>query len=151
MEEKRAKVIVIYGSTTGNTEILAKGVVEGLKRSGIEAMVKNVTEAGVNELLDYDVIVLGSSTWGEGELQDDFLDFYDKMGSVSLTKKKAAVFGTGDKEGYPDTYCEAVNILEDRLKECGAKIITESLKVDEDIEPAMEDAKSWGEEIAESL
>lgn len=41
MEEKRAKVIVVYGSTTGNTETLAEGVVEGLKRGGIEAIVKN--------------------------------------------------------------------------------------------------------------
>ena len=31
------KIIVVYGSTTGNTETLAKGVVSGLKEGGIEA------------------------------------------------------------------------------------------------------------------
>ena len=101
--------------------------------------------------MDYDVIVLGSSTWGDGELQDDFVDFYDKMDKVSLTGKKAAVFGPGDKESYPDTYCEAVNILEERLKKCGAEIIVKNFKVDGDIEPVMEVAESWGEEIVKSL
>ena len=151
MKEKREKVILIYGSTTGNTETLAKGVVSGLKRGGTEVTVKDVTEADVNKLLDYDVIVLGSSTWGDGELQDDFVDFYDKMDKVSLTGKKAAVFGPGDKESYPDTYCEAVNILEERLKKCGAEIIVKNFKVDGDIEPVMEVAESWGEEIVKSL
>ena len=151
MKEKRTKAILIYGSTTGNTETLAEGVVSGLKRDGTEVTVKDVTEADVNKLLDYDVIVLGSSTWGDGELQDDFLDFYDKMDKVSLTGKKAAVFGPGDKESYPDTYCEAVNILEDKLKKYGAEIIVKSFKIDGDIEPVMEVAESWGEEIVKSL
>jgi flavodoxin I len=151
MKEKREKVILIYGSTTGNTETLAEGVVSGLKRGGTEVTVKDVTEAEVDKLLDYDVIVLGSSTWGDGELQDDFVDFYNKMDKVLLTGKKAAVFGPGDKESYPDTYCEAVNILEERLKKCGAEIIVKSFKVDGDIEPVMEVAESWGEEIVKSL
>jgi len=151
MKEKREKVILIYGSTTGNTETLAEGVVSGLKRGGTEVTVKDVTEAEVDKLLDYDVIVLGSSTWGDGELQDDFVDFYNKMDKVLLTGKKAAVFGPGDKESYPDTYCEAVNILEERLKKCGAEIIVKNFKVDGDIEPVMEVAESWGEEIVKSL
>ncbi|MEA3453994.1 MAG: hypothetical protein U9R12_03570 [Candidatus Caldatribacteriota bacterium] len=40
MKEKRIKVIVIYGSTTGNTETLAEGVVLGLKRGSTEVTVK---------------------------------------------------------------------------------------------------------------
>ena len=146
-----AKGILIYGSTTGNTETLSEGVVEGLKQGGVEVTAKNVTEANVNELTQYDLIVLGCSTWGEGELQDDFIDFYDEMPKISLTGKKAAVFGPGDSEVYPDTFCTAVDLLEDRLKECGAEIIVDSFKIDGDIEPAMEDAEAWGLKIVESL
>ena len=73
------------------------------------------------------------------------------MANISLKGKKAAVFGPGDKESYPDTYCEAVNILEERLKKCGAEIIVKSFKIDGDIEPVMEVAESWGEEIVKSL
>jgi len=146
-----AKVILIYGSTTGNTEALAEAVASGLNEGGAEVTVKNVVDASVNELADYDSVVLGCPTWGEGELQDDFIDFYEEMSSISLTGKKAAVFGTGDSELYPDTFCKAVEILENRLKECGAEIIVESFKVDGDVEPAMGDAEAWGLKIAESL
>lgn len=146
-----AKGILIYGSTTGNTETLSEVVVEGLKKGGVEVTAKDVTDANVNELTHYDLIVLGCSTWGEGELQDDFIEFYEEMPNISLTGKKAAVFGPGGSELYPDTFCTAVDLLEDRLKECGAEIIVESFKVDGDVEPAIEDAKAWGLKIVESL
>ncbi len=146
-----ANVVLIYGSTTGNTEALSGHVAAGLKQAGANVTVKNVTDAGVDELADYDAIVFGCSTWGEGELQDDFIDFYDGMDGVSLEGKKAAVFGPGDSEDYPDTFCEAVDILEDALKNSGALIVTESFKVDGDVEPAFGDAEAWGSKVAEAL
>ncbi len=146
-----AKVIVVYGSTTGNTEALAKAVVSGLEEGGLEVRMKNVSEAEANELTDYDVIVLGCSTWGEGELQDDFVDFYEKMKNLSLPGKKTAVFGPGDKESYPDTFCKAVDLLEKKLKESGAKIVAESFKVDGEVEEVIENAKNWGLKVAKSI
>ncbi len=146
-----AKAILIYGTTTGSTETLAEAVVEGLNKGSAEVTLKNVTEADVDELRDHDLIVLGCSTWGEGELQDDFVDFHNEMKRVPLAGKKVAVFGPGDKEGYPDTFCAAVDMLEERLRECGAQIVVESLKVDGDVEPAMGDAESWGLEVAKSI
>jgi flavodoxin I len=151
-----AKVIVIFGSTTGNTEVLAQSVTSGLREGGAEVSLKNVLDASVGELADYAVVVLGSSTWYEGELQDDFVPFYDKMDDLSLAGEKAAVFGTGDREGYPDTFCTAVDMLEKRLKECGAEIIAESLKIDkvtgDDMDEADRgEAKTWALNIAKSI
>ncbi|MCK4649230.1 flavodoxin [bacterium] len=146
-----AKVIVVYGTTTGNTETLAEGVVSGLKKGGAEVMAKNVTEASVDELTGYDGIVLGSSTWGEGELQDDFISFHEAMDKISLTGKKAAVFGPGDSSTYPDTFCTAVGILEKRLEKCGAQLVAEGLKIDGDVQPAMKQAEDWSLKIARSL
>lgn len=146
-----AKIILVYGSTTGNTEVLSEHVAAGLKQAGADVTVKNVIDAGVDELIDYDAIVFGCSTWGVGELQDDFIDFHDEMDGTFLEGKKAAVFGPGDSDGYPDTFCVAVDILEERLENCGALIVAESFKVDGDIEPAFEDAKTWGLGVAEAL
>ena len=146
-----AKVVLVYGSTTGNTEVLSEHVAAGLKQAGADVTVKNVTDAGVDELVDYDAIVFGCSTWGEGELQDDFIDFHDEMDGILLEGKKAAVFGPGDSDGYPDTFCEAVDILEGGLENCGAVIVAESFKVDGDVEPAFGDAKTWGSKVAEAL
>lgn len=148
------KAIVIYGSTTGNTETLSEGVAKGLKKGGVQVTIKNVIDADVNELADYDLIVLGCSTWYDGELQDDFLNFHEEMQNISLAGKRAAVFGPGDEEGYPDFFCAAVDILEERLKECGAELVAEGLKVDVPFESTsedLEDAESWGLKVAESL
>ena len=149
-----AKAIIIFGSSTGNTETLAQSVSLGLKEDGVEVTVKNVTGASVEELADYDVVVLGASTWYDGELQDDFVSFYDKMANLSLAGKKAAVFGPGDKEGYPDFFCAAVDMLGKRLEECGADLVATSLKIDaaDDVdEAAKEGARAWALNIAKSL
>ncbi len=143
------KVILIYGSTMGNTETLSGYVTSGLKKGGIEVTVKNVTEVSIDELANYDIIVLGCSTWGDGKLQDDFIDFYEKMNEVKLDGKKAACFGPGDSV-YPQ-FCKAVDMLEEKLKECGAEILLENFKVDGDIDPEMDNAKNWGLNIAKEI
>ncbi len=146
-----ARVILVYGSTTGNTEKLAEDIGKVLKQSGAVVVLKNVTDADAKEISDFDAVVLGCSTWGDGELQDDFINFYRELKNISLQGKKAAVFGTGDSEMYPDTFCKAVDMIEERVKECGAEILIESLKVDGEIAPAEETAEKWGRKIAELL
>ncbi len=146
-----ANVILVFGSTTGNTEMLAEHVVAGLEEGMASVTVKNVTEASVDELADNDAILFGCSTWGEGDLQDDFVDFQEAMDGVSLEGKKAAVFGPGDSEGYTDSFCAAVDMLEETLKKCGAEIVAEGFKVDGVVEPAFEDAEAWGLKVAKAL
>jgi flavodoxin I len=71
-ESKMNKIGVFYGSTTGTTEDLARRIAEKLDVPSADVFdVSKLTEALVNE---YDVLVLGSSTWGAGELQDDWYD-----------------------------------------------------------------------------
>ena len=96
-----AKAILIYGTITGNTETLSKGVAERLRKDGVEVTVKDAVEANVN---DYALIVFCCSTWSEGELQDDFIDFYDKMKGIFFARKKAAVFGPGENENRNNLY-----------------------------------------------
>ena len=124
-----AKIVLIYASMSGNTEMMAEAVVKGIQEAGEEVKVIDVMN-GVfaKDLLDYDGILLGSYTWGDGELPDDFLEFYEEMEGIDLTGKKAAVFGSGDT-GYYD-FCAAVDILSEKLKERGADVLPEGLKVD---------------------
>ncbi|MCK4519165.1 MAG: flavodoxin [Candidatus Omnitrophica bacterium] len=144
-----AKAIVVYGSTTGNTETLSKSVGEGLKDSGVEVLVKNAARVTSEELKDYDGIILGCSTWGDGELQDDFISFEEEMGKISLEGKKAACFGPGDS-AYPQ-FCKAVDVLENKMKECGAEIVIDSLKIDGDVESELEKVKDWGKRIGQMI
>ena len=72
--------------------------------------------------------MLGSYTWGDGELPDDFLDFYDEMEDIDLAGKKAVVFGSCDS-GYM-SFGAAIDILMEKLSERGADVYPNGLKVD---------------------
>ncbi|CDN45623.1 MULTISPECIES: flavodoxin [Paenibacillus] len=122
------KVIVICCSMTGNTEEMAEEIVAGIRHAGVEPAVRDIMDAKASELEEYDVILIGAYTWGDGELPDEFLDFYEELDGVKLQGKLAAVFGSGDSS-YP-IYCGAVDLIEEKLKERGAQIAAPGLKVE---------------------
>ncbi len=122
--------VIIFGSTTGSTEQVAETVSQNMVDYSVTTV--NVTEATAALVADADLVVYGCSTWGYGELQDDFLPYYDdEMTSELLSGKKVAVFGCGDQESFEDVFCEAVELIKTKAQECGAEIVAE-LKVDGD-------------------
>jgi len=143
------KAIVIYGSETGNTESVAEQIAAGLKDENLEVTLKNVTDADVEELPGYDLILLGSSTWGDEdkELQADMVDFYEELENLDLTNIPAAAFGCGDSD-YTH-FCGAVDLLEERLEQIGARLLDEGFRVDgEPDEEIFKDARVWARQIA---
>ena len=64
-----AKVLVVYVTTTGNTEKMAEAIVEGAKGAGAEVTCKTVGDASVAELANYDVIAFGSPAMGAEVLE----------------------------------------------------------------------------------
>ncbi|MBS2771690.1 flavodoxin [Anoxybacillus rupiensis] len=144
------KVIMVYTSMTGNTEEIANAILEGIQEEGIEVEVKEVLDASADELEAYDGILLGAYTWGDGELPDDFLDFYDEMDSIHLSGKKAAVFGSCDS-GY-EKYGAAVDILVEKLQELGAAVVLEGLKIE--LAPTSEEresCKQFGKQFVQKM
>lgn len=117
------KIGVFYGSTTGTTEDVARRVAEKL---GVPtAQVHDVSKLTEELVATYDVLVLGSSTWGSGELQDDWYDGVEVLKKCDLSHKQIALFGCGDSDSYGDTFCDAMGIIYEDLKEsrckfCGA-------------------------------
>lgn len=125
------KAIIVYGSTNHNTENLVGYLCRVLRKVGVcDVTIKKVTEIDVNELYDYNRILLASSFYSDIELQDDFIDFYEEMKELDLKGKKAAAFGTGNN--FVSCFCSVNTILEDRLKRCGAEIIS-GFKIEEDL------------------
>ena len=55
---------VIYGSTTGNTQRAAEAIAAGLGGTAVSAA------DAVPDDFKADLLILGSSTWGCGELQE---------------------------------------------------------------------------------
>lgn len=110
---------IFFGSTTGNTETYAQTIAEALGTD----QVFNVGAAAASDVAKYDLILLGSSTWGDGDLQDDWYDFLEALKGEDLSGKKVALFGTGDSGSYPDTFCGALATIYDELQGTGATFV----------------------------
>ena len=113
---------IFYGSTTGTTEEVAHklGKLLGVSDEDIH----NVADTALSVLGDYRLMVLGSSTWGSGELQDDWYDFLDGAGALNLKDHKMAIFGLGD-ESMTDTFCNAVGEIRKRMEPTEAVLVGE--------------------------
>jgi len=141
------KVMIVYSSLTGNTEEMSEIIESGVLEAGIEVARKDAYDAKASELLEYDGIIIGAYTWGDGELPDEFLDFFEEMEGLDLSGKKAVAFGSGDT-CYAH-YCGAVDIIEAKLRELGAEIVHESLKFEYNAsDEELQQGKKIGYEIA---
>ncbi|WP_028612722.1 flavodoxin [Paenibacillus harenae] len=141
------RILVVYASMTGNTEEMAEAIAEGAKEAGAEVVAKEAFDASAAELNDYEGIIIGAYTWGDGDLPDEFTDFYEEMDTLDLSGKKAAVFGSGDTS-YP-IYCGAVDTIEMKLRKLGADIAGESIKFEYNpTETEKEQGRSLGRRVA---
>lgn len=113
-----AKVGIFYGSTTGVTEDIAGRIAEQFE----DAEVLNIS-GNEDRLEEFDVLILGTSTWGFGDLQDDWVAALDGLSSLNLSDKKVAYFGLGDQETFADTFIDGVGIINDEIEKTGATII----------------------------
>ncbi len=114
------KTIVVYGSSTGTCEAIAGKIAEKI---GAEAI--NVADLTADVIAENDNLLIGTSTWGAGELQDDWYDGVDTLKGADLSGKVVAVFGCGDSASYSDTFCGAMKELYDAAKAGGATVVGE--------------------------
>lgn len=112
---------IFYGSSTGTTSDLAQKIASAL---GIDsANVMDVANADAAAAAKYDVLLLGSSTWGLGDLQDDWESFLPKLKGENLSGKKVGLFGCGDASSYSDTFCAALGTIKAELANTGCTFI----------------------------
>ncbi len=112
------KTGIFFGTCTGNTEELAEVIQEQLGL-GSDA-VHDVADVTVDDLLNYDFLIIGIPTWHIGELQDDWYGIYQELENIDMTGKVIAVFGLGDQYGYGDTFLDGMGILYKKMLERGA-------------------------------
>jgi flavodoxin I len=120
-----AKIGVFYGSTSGHTAKAAQTIGELLGADHEVTIVNMEDISSIDDLLEYDNLVLGSSTWGQGDLQNDWRDPYGEMDDADFSGKTAALFGAGDSEKHGEHFASALGVLYDKIIERGAKVIGE--------------------------
>jgi flavodoxin, long chain len=110
---------IFYGSTSGNCEGIANKIAEALGVSNVFS----ASELDAAKIAAYENLLFGSSTWGSGDLQDEWYDGVEVIKSSDLSGKTVAVFGCGDSSGFSTTYCDAIGQLYEAAKAAGANIV----------------------------
>lgn len=113
------KTVIIYGTSTGVCEDLANRI--GTKL-GVDNII-NVSNLDDNVIADNENLILGTSTWGAGEVQDDWYDGLKIIKSANLNGKTVALFGCGDSESYPDTFVGGMAEIYHAVTDAGAQVI----------------------------
>ena len=109
---------IVFASMTGNTEEIADIVADKLKELGLEVDIDECTTVDAEEFLEADIAIVASYTYGDGELPDEIVDFYEDLASLDLTGKIYGVVGSGDT--FYDEFCKAVDDFDRAFAATGA-------------------------------
>lgn len=124
--EVKEKVLVIYDTMWGSTEIMANEITEAVRADGVEVKLLNLRKNSrshiMKELLDAAAFAVGSPTLNNG-LFPTVGDFLIYLKGLRPQKKKAAAFGSYGWGGG------AVKAIEQELKSAGIEVLEPGLQI----------------------
>ena len=139
------KITVLYGTETGNSELLAMDICKAGEQSGLECVNFGMDEIDNSDFSEIENLLIVCSTWGDGEQPDNAIDLWDyveELGDDELQNMNFAVLALGDTAF--DLFCEAGKEWDRILEEKGASRIYERVDCDVDYE---DDAEEWIENV----
>jgi MioC protein len=116
---------LLFGTESGNAELVADDVAAELERRGYVAKVHSMDDVDVTWLADAGGAIIITSTYGDGELPMTAVALHRALlrDRPDLSGLQFAAFGLGDST-Y-DTYNNGVEQLGDLLSELGATRVGE--------------------------
>ncbi len=138
------KIGIFYGSSTGNSEAVAQKIQQSLGEDMVEIF--DVADADASKASEFENLILGCSTWGVGDLQDDFESFLPDLKEVDLAGKAIALYGLGDQDSYSDSFVDAMGEIYEQLEGKSCKFVgsTDTEGYDYDESRAEKDGKFVG-------
>lgn len=143
------KIAVLYGTETGNAEMLAEDIAAHL--SGHDCSVTNLSDISPADLTADRLYLIICSTYGDGELPASAKPFAERMETAKpdLTGLHFAVFGMGDSE-YPETFNFGGKRIEALMTAAGARMLGQRVTHDASGSDMPEDlAMPWADSIVE--
>jgi sulfite reductase (NADPH) flavoprotein alpha-component len=134
------KLVVLYGTESGNAESLADRAGKEAKKRGFQPVVKNMSEISAGDLAKVSDLLVVVSTWGDGEPPESATTFYKELMGAELDLKNTrfTVCALGDTS-Y-DKFCQTGKDVDARLETLGAKRVSPRQDCDVDYE---ENYSAW--------
>jgi sulfite reductase (NADPH) flavoprotein alpha-component len=131
-----AKLTVLYGTESGNSETLADRAVKEAKKRGFAANMRNMAEISTADLAKIPNLLVIISTWGDGEPPETAMSFYKELmeTGADFSATRFSVCALGDT-AY-EKFCQTGKDIDARLEALGATRVTERQDCDVDYEDA---------------
>jgi MioC protein len=144
-------ITILYGTETGNAEMLAEDVQSALEDAGHELVVENLSDVAPADLDVSRLHLVICSTYGDGELPASAQPFGEAMKDApDLSGLRFGIFGLGDSE-Y-ETFNMGSQQIEEMLVAAGAVRIGERVTHDASGDDMAEDvALPWAEAVVEAV
>ncbi len=107
------KAAIVYSSKTGNTEELIQQLYELFLVRSTPIDLYSIRQFPLTQLTEYDAVIIGTYTWGDGDIPTEMLPLYRAFENQEVSKIVTGIVGTGDRF-YPE-FCGAVDEFRDML------------------------------------
>jgi flavodoxin I len=123
------KIGIFFGTDTGTTRLMAKKMAK--KLGDIASKPLNVNRIEPEDLLQYDALIMGTPSYGEGDLpgvatgvkDGSWQEFVPRLANADMSGKIVALYGLGNQEKYPERFASSLYHLYELFSNCGATII----------------------------
>ena len=147
-----SEIQILFGTESGNAELVADDIAEALTGAGAAAQVVAMEDFAVAHLNNLGTVVVVTSTYGEGELPATTAPFAEALRTTQpdLSGLRFAAFGLGDSS-Y-ETYNSAIDILTKDLTGLGAQQVGDTGRHDAVSGDSFTDAATmWAKTIVDQL
>lgn len=139
--EKESKILIIYGTKSGNSRWVAEKAMRKLIKKGRKVKIYDMADIKPKKLSKYQKVLIVVSTHGKGEPPETAKKFFKKLSNsktLDLSQLSYSICALGDSS-YSH-FCEAGIILHKTLKQLNAKAFIPIVKCDKNFET---DSKTW--------
>lgn len=103
------RIAIVYHSGTGNTKELSEEIHKFLP----EAELHRVLDFDLSTIPDYDLLMIGTYTWGNGNIPRRMIPLYEAIEHMEVDNLFTVIFGTG--ESSYKYFCGAVDSFRNML------------------------------------
>mgnify|MGYP001427750196 CR=1 FL=1 len=135
------KLLILFGTETGNAEDLAFDAGNLSGNFDLEAEVKGMDEVDLDDITSCNRLMIVCSTWGEGDQPDNAQDLFDEVSESEdgcMDSVSFAVLALGDTAF--EMFCQSGKEWDQIIEQKGGTRVNDRIDCDTDYE---DEAEEW--------